>query len=177
MHPNYTDTIFTAVAPNGISNVTAYLTSTAAVYPLSSPRSTSPSCFSLPTAPSTSSQCYTLTAPPSGRVSALKYVGIASSDAFPGTEFHTALHASRHANATGFTALLASHREAWAAIWEDSDILIPGDDELQLATRASLFHLLANVREGKEGAGLGDNSIAPAGLTSDSYAGQVSREC
>lgn len=34
-----------------------------------------------------------------------------------------------------------------------------------------MFHLLSNVRQGNESTGLGDNSIAPAGLTSDSYAG------
>lgn len=33
--------------------------------------------------------------------------------------------------------------------------------------------MLTNVRNGSEPTGLGDNSIAPAGLTSDSYAGQI----
>jgi trehalose/maltose hydrolase-like predicted phosphorylase len=46
-------------------------------------------------------------------------------------------------------------------------------EELQLVARASFFHLLSNARQGSEPTGLGDNSIAPAGLTSDSYAGQV----
>ncbi|KAL8276477.1 hypothetical protein RQP46_011127 [Phenoliferia psychrophenolica] len=170
---NYSNTIFSAVAPNGISNVTAYETSLAVLYPFSSTVTTSPSCYSnLSTSPSTASQCYTISVPTNGKISAIKYVGIASSDAFAGVEFTTALHASRHGNFTGYTDILAQHREGWSALWEESDIIIPGDDELQLATRASLFHMLANVREGDEGHGIGDNSIAPAGLTSDSYAGQ-----
>ena len=72
---------------------------------------------------------------------------------------------------------MASHTAAWDAIWEAGDIVIHSEDnefeELQIATRASLFNLIANVRNGSESTGLGDNSIAPAGLTSDSYAGQI----
>lgn len=128
---------------------------------------------------STISQCYTLSAPASGSISAIKYVGISSSDAFPGDEFRTALHSARHANATGFVDVLNEHQQAWSEVWDNADIVIPGEEheELQLATRASLFHLLTNVREGSEPTGLGDNSIAPAGLASDSYAGQVSQVC
>jgi trehalose/maltose hydrolase-like predicted phosphorylase len=75
----------------------------------------------------------------------------------------------------GYDDLLSEHTEAWNNIWESADIIIPGEEneQLQLATRASLFHLLSNIREGSEGHGLGDNSIAPAGLTSDSYAGEI----
>ena len=35
----------------------------------------------------------------------------------------------------GFDRLLAEHRRAWAERWQDADIIIEGDDELQLATR------------------------------------------
>jgi trehalose/maltose hydrolase-like predicted phosphorylase len=168
------DTIWTAVQPNGISNVTAYTTSVFTFSPASSKLNLSSSCFpDISTNASTISQCYSTTAPSSGRFSAIKYVGIASSDAFPGTENHTALHAARHASAKGYDALLKSHTSAWDSLWEESDIIIPDNEELQLAVRASLFHLLSNVREGSEPTGLGDNSIAPAGLTSDSYAGQI----
>ncbi|GAA6008844.1 hypothetical protein JCM11491_003805 [Sporobolomyces phaffii] len=171
-------TIYTAVRPNGISNVTAYETSVLDF--LDSPVSTSidngTSCYSsLSTNASTISQCYRLSRiPSSGSFSAVKYVGIASSDAFNGTEMSTSLETARSANSTGFSSLLASHRQAWNDIWR-SDIVIPqeGLEEVQLAARASLFHLISNVRAGNESTGLGDNSIAPAGLTSDSYAGQV----
>jgi len=48
---------------------------------------------------------------------------------------------------------------------------VPGDEELQIALRASLYHLLANIRGESEGPGIGDNSISVGGLSSDSYAG------
>ncbi|GAA5888338.1 hypothetical protein JCM5296_003292 [Sporobolomyces johnsonii] len=173
---NSSDTIYTAVRPTGINNVTAYETS---ILDLSTSftNDNGSSCYTgLSTNDSTVSQCYRLSSiPSSGNITAIKYVGIASSDAFPGTEFQTALQAAKQANATGYEGVLNSHQQAWNAIWEDADIVVPGDEqqELQLATRASLFHLLSNVRNGNEPTGLGDNSIAPAGLTSDSYAGQV----
>lgn len=190
--PNSTDgTIYSAVRPNGIQNVTAYEISTLD-FVSSSPGHPIPAhsisnlsaagCFIDPDPhPSTASQCYTIHPSPShtqnGSFTVIKYVGIASSDVFPTTELHTAHTATTSALSLGYDALLNEHTHAWEAIWEDSDIVIPGDreeeEEMQLVTRASLFHLLSNVREGKEGAGLGDNSIAPAGLTSDSYAGQV----
>ncbi|KAI5474838.1 glycoside hydrolase family 65 protein [Pseudohyphozyma bogoriensis] len=170
---NYTNTIYSAVSPNGISNVTAYIASVGVVYPLASPVTTSPACLSINTNPATASQCYSLTASETGTASFTKYVGIASSDAYGVSAPATAIHWARHGNLTGYTDIAAEHSEAWNALWEESDILIPGDDELQLATRASLFHILSNVRQGNESTGLGDNSIAPAGLTSDSYAGQI----
>ena len=101
-----------------------------------------------------------------GSASFTKFVGVASSDAFRGNEFNAALTASVRGAEAGYDSLLASHRAAWDKIWEDSDIIIPDNAELQIAARASLFHLLSNVRDGDEGTGLGDNSIAPAGLTS-----------
>lgn len=121
-------------------------------------------------------QCYVVLAPAAGQtLVATKYVGIAST---PSTSldrvYSTARNVSRAAATTGYAALLASHRAAWTQLWADGgDIIIPDHAELQLATRASIFHLVTNVRAGDEGLGVGDNSIAPAGLTSDSYAGQV----
>ena len=170
-------TIHSAVQPVGISNVTAYLASSlVVVQPSTSHLMLTPSCFpSLSNHTSTASQCYTLVAPSSGQISVIKYVGIASSDAFAGKEASTALSAISYAKSKGYTTILAQHTAAWDGLWDDSDIIIPGEKhtELQLATRASLFHMLSNVREGHEGHGLGDNSIAPSGLTSDSYAGFV----
>ncbi|KAM0746041.1 hypothetical protein T439DRAFT_369600 [Meredithblackwellia eburnea MCA 4105] len=174
--PNQSNIIYSAVSPNGIANVTAYTTSLISIFttpPL--PFASSSSCRASISAQnvSTASKCYSHSLQSPAKISAIKYVGIASSDAFPGSEFETALRASRHGNATGWDALLDSHRRAWNSIWNQADIVIPDDDELQLAVRASLFHLISNAREGSEGKGLGDNSIAPSGLTSDSYAGQI----
>lgn len=46
------------------------------------------------------------------------------------------------AQASGFDALLAAHREAWAALWQRADIVIDGDDAADLAVRYSLFQLM-----------------------------------
>lgn len=97
---------------------------------------------------STASQCYRpQQIPSSGTIDIVKWVGIASSDAFNGEELSTALGSAQHANASGWDAMLKSHREAWAAVWDDADIIIPGEEhtQLQIATRASMFNVLANV--------------------------------
>ncbi|KII91942.1 carbohydrate-binding module family 32 protein [Plicaturopsis crispa FD-325 SS-3] len=174
---NTTDTIYSAVSPNGISNVTAYQVSHTTFVSGSkgSPvANTTSGCFSgVSKNASTAAQCYAVTPSSKKQLTIIKYVGIASSDAFPGKELSTAHSTVVSAAKKGYNAVLASHQKAWDALWADADIIVPGDEELQLAARASLFHLLSNVRQGSEGPGLGDNSIAPAGLTSDSYAGQV----
>lgn len=173
--PNSTNsTIYTAVQPNGISNVTAYeISRLSFVSPATGNATNSTGCYSgVSQNASTASQCYTVK-PSNGSFTVVKYVGIASSDAFPKLEKETALKATTDAVSKGYDALLAENSAAWNALWDESDIIIPGETELQLVTRASLFHLLSNVREGSEGPGLGDNSIAPSGLTSDTYAGQI----
>ncbi|KAH6699031.1 family 65 glycoside hydrolase [Leptodontidium sp. MPI-SDFR-AT-0119] len=102
-----------------------------------------------------------------------KYAGIASSDAFPKKAQSTAFHASLEAADTPWDVLLQEHTEAWDASWDLADIVIPDNEELQILTRGSLFHLLANARPGTEASGLGDNSIMVGGLSSDSYAGLI----
>ncbi|GAA6025861.1 hypothetical protein JCM8202_002098 [Rhodotorula sphaerocarpa] len=180
--PNTTHTIHSAVQPHGISNVTAYEVSVCDSWSdvMGWTVDEGKNCVSQPGAlsmnVSTASQCYRpQQIPSSGTIDVVKWVGIASSDAFNGEELSTALGSAQHANASGWDAMLKSHREAWAAVWDDADIIIPGEEhtQLQIATRASMFNVLANIRNGSEPHGLGDNSIAPAGLTSDSYAGQV----
>ena len=48
---------------------------------------------------------------------------------------HAALdRLATRAQRLGFDGLLAEHRRAWASRWEDADILIEGDPELQLAS-------------------------------------------
>ncbi|KAA8909403.1 glycosyl hydrolase family 65 central catalytic domain-containing protein [Sphaerosporella brunnea] len=173
------DLIWTAVHPTGISNVTAYEFSTldleyganAAVVKGSRKNAEARSWVS--TNDSTVAQEYTL-APRGQKLTILKYVGIASTDAFADPET-TAYDAAITAKKVGWKKLLAEHKAAWAALWDDADVEIPGKDveELQISIRASLFHLLSNVRSAAEGPGIGDNSISVGGLTSDSYAGLV----
>ncbi|GAA5880894.1 hypothetical protein JCM3774_003235 [Rhodotorula dairenensis] len=179
--PNTTHTIHSAVRPNGISNVTAFEVSLFDSWSSTKGWSidSGANCAqngALSSNASTASQCYRpMHVPADGKIVVVKYVGIASSDAYPGVELSTALKSAQNANTTGWDSLVKSHQAAWAKVWDDADIVIPGEEhaELQIATRASMFHLITNVRNGTEPNGLGDNSIAPAGLTSDSYAGQI----
>lgn len=105
----------------------------------------------------------------------IKYVGIASSDAFT-SPFATARKSALVARALGFERLLFEHASAWNNIWADGDIVIPGDEELQKSVRASLYHLVASVRSGEEADGLNDNGVAVGGLSSSSLTGLVSAQ-
>ncbi|WJV44399.1 discoidin domain-containing protein [Streptomyces flavofungini] len=75
--------------------------------------------------------------------------------------------ASRRAAARGWDALMRSHTAAWARLWR-SDIEVAGRQrELQTWVRSAQYGLLSSTRKGAA------NSIAPAGLTSDNYAGLI----
>jgi trehalose/maltose hydrolase-like predicted phosphorylase len=78
-----------------------------------------------------------------------------------------ALDHLRSAQQLGFDGLLAEHRRAWAARWEDADIIIEGDAELQLAARFAIFHLLASAHDD------GEAAVGARGLTGSSYRGHV----
>ena len=78
----------------------------------------------------------------------------------------SAIAASQQAASTGWAALLAGHAAAWADLWT-SDIVVSGRPELQEWIRSNLYALQSSIRAGD------DNSIAPAGLSSDNYAGLI----
>jgi trehalose/maltose hydrolase-like predicted phosphorylase len=67
----------------------------------------------------------------------------------------------------GFEALLAEHRSSWASRWEDADVVIRGDDELQLAVRFALFHLMASTPSS------GEAAVGARGVTGHGYRGHV----
>jgi trehalose/maltose hydrolase-like predicted phosphorylase len=67
----------------------------------------------------------------------------------------------------GVDAVLAEHRAAWARRWEDAEVSIEGDPQLERAVRFALFHLLSSVREGDEAA------VGPRGLSGVAYGGHV----
>jgi trehalose/maltose hydrolase-like predicted phosphorylase len=71
------------------------------------------------------------------------------------------------ASQLGFERLLAEQREAWAERWEESDVVIEGDAELQRAVRLALFHLIGAVADTDEAA------VGARGLTGDGYRGHV----
>ena len=75
--------------------------------------------------------------------------------------------ASQSAQRLGFDGLLAEHRRAWASRWEDADVIIEGDPELQLAVRFAIFHLLASAPDD------GEAAVGARGLTGSAYRGHV----
>ena len=80
---------------------------------------------------------------------------------------HTGLARVNEARELGFDTMLSDHRRAWAARWEDADIRIDGDPELQLAVRLALFHLIASVADE------GEAAVGARGLTGAGYRGHV----
>jgi len=78
-----------------------------------------------------------------------------------------AIDAAGQATTIGFDRLFAEHRQAWARRWEDADVVVEGDDELQLGIRFALFHLMASVADS------GEAAVGARGLTGTGYSGHV----
>ncbi|WP_326672178.1 discoidin domain-containing protein [Streptomyces sp. NBC_01257] len=95
----------------------------------------------------------------------LKYVGVdtALTSRAPRT---TAREASRRGARLGWSAVLAENAAVWRRDWS-ADVSVPGSPDLQKWLRSAQYGLLASTRTGSR------DSIAPAGLTSDNYAGMV----
>ncbi|MGW2085884.1 discoidin domain-containing protein [Streptomyces sp. NPDC001880] len=94
-----------------------------------------------------------------------KYVGIDTALTSPAPRA-SAREASRRAARRGWSGVLAANAAAWQRDWA-ADISVPSSPELQKWLRAAQYGLLASTRSGSR------DSIAPAGLTSDNYAGLV----
>jgi trehalose/maltose hydrolase-like predicted phosphorylase len=175
------DLIWTSVSPNGQDNVVAFEYSTVQLQMANKERKGG--CEQVPGAKSAGSwisqnsstvaQSWCVQLKSGVPTTLYKHVGIASTDAFGEASQSTARKTALAAKESTWEDLILTHNKAWNNLWESADITIPGNQEIQKVTRASLFHLLANLRPGEEGPGLGDNSISPSGLTSDSYAGYV----
>jgi len=82
-------------------------------------------------------------------------------------ELSPALELLELATSVGFDRLLSEHRQAWARRWEDADVVVEGDEELQLGIRLSLFQLMTSV------ASSGEAAIGARGLTGSGYRGHV----
>ncbi|MFD6475487.1 discoidin domain-containing protein [Streptomyces anulatus] len=94
-----------------------------------------------------------------------KYVGIDTTltSRAPAEDAREAAH---RAARRGWDRVFAANEAAWREAWS-ADVLVPGDPGLQGWLRSAQYGLLANTRRGSS------DSIAPAGLTSDNYAGMV----
>lgn len=94
-----------------------------------------------------------------------KFVGVDTSVTTPDHE-RSAVTMSRKAADRGWEALFAEHSRRWQSLWQ-SDIRVPGRLDFQNSLRSSKYAILSSVRAGQ------NDSIAPAGLSSDNYAGLI----
>jgi beta-phosphoglucomutase len=69
--------------------------------------------------------------------------------------------------------LMAAHEAAWARVWRDSDVVIEGDPEAQLAVRYNLFQILVAAPRHNDVAGGGRASIGAKTLSGFGYRGHV----
>jgi len=78
-----------------------------------------------------------------------------------------ALRRVHRAREAGRERLLIDHRRTWAGRWEQADVRIDGDPELQLAVRLALFHLIGCAGDG------GEAAVGARGLSGRGYRGHV----
>ncbi|RHZ55571.1 alpha,alpha-trehalase treA [Aspergillus thermomutatus] len=183
--------IFSAVRPWGISNVTAYvytnLTASNGV-DLSSRALVNGKPY-VHSNESSIAQAVNVKFSANETVRITKFVGAASSDAFPNPQ-QTAKQAVSAAMGAGYMRSLQSHVAEWASILLDGSVdsfvdpatrKLPDDEHIinsQIIAVANTYYLLQNT-VGKNaikavsGAPVNVNSISVGGLTSDSYAGLV----
>ncbi|TAQ88312.1 hypothetical protein B7494_g3361 [Chlorociboria aeruginascens] len=177
-------TIYSAVHPSGLANVTGYVVSGVNFsnpYINISSRAAAQGLY-ISTVDSTIGQTFQINLKAGQPATFYKYIGVASSDKFEDPA-STARGALSSAQEDGWDVLLEEHIAAWAEILtEDSvdDFTDPQTGELpddlntqilQIASVANTYYLLQNLQP--DGSGLNDNSISVGGLVSDSYAGLV----
>jgi trehalose/maltose hydrolase-like predicted phosphorylase len=102
-----------------------------------------------------------------GKWSRLERYGVYHVDATDLPAAQPAVRAVSAVAATGFESMLVAHRAAWATRWEEADVVIEGDDELQLAVRFALFHLMGSVAD------VGEAAVGARGLSGSGYRGHV----
>jgi trehalose/maltose hydrolase-like predicted phosphorylase len=103
----------------------------------------------------------------SGGVTALDRVVAYETDTEGPPALEPAARRVREDASVGYESLLEEQRRAWGERWADADIRIDGDDDLQLATRFALFHLMASVPVH------GEAAVGARGLTGEGYRGHV----
>jgi trehalose/maltose hydrolase-like predicted phosphorylase len=102
-----------------------------------------------------------------GPVGLRERIAVYVSDPAAVPELRTARAKAQEVAGLGFERLLDEHRRAWAARWAASDVVIEGDDEMQLAVRAALYHLFSTCRDD------GEAAVGARGLSGPAYAGHV----
>lgn len=73
-----------------------------------------------------------------------------------------------HREMIGYAALLAQHKEAWHRYWQETDVIIEGDEKAQQGIRYNIYQLRINASSHDS-----RYSIAAKGLTGFGYHGHV----
>lgn len=175
-------TIWSAVHPNGLSNITGYVYSTADFSNTFTNMSSREPVISA-TNDTTFGQKFSLNLKAGKTATFHKFVGVASTDKFPSTAETVAHQSSLNASCDGWATLSAEHASVWRDIMPESSVDsladpvtgdLPSDPYLQIlhiSAIANTFYILQNIQP--DNSGLNDDSIAVGGLASDSYAGLI----
>ncbi|KAL1965457.1 hypothetical protein VTN77DRAFT_5713 [Rasamsonia byssochlamydoides] len=184
------DAIYSAVRPWGINNVTAYIYAV-----LDGSDGVDLSTLAIATDKpyvhsndSSIAQSVNVGFRAGKTVTVTKFVGAASTDAFPNPQ-QTARQAALTAKAKGYDALLRSHVAEWAAVMPDEFVddftfengTLPDDPfviESAITAVVNPYYLLQNTvgenaLQEVSNAPVNEWSISVGGLTSDSYAGLI----
>ena len=100
-----------------------------------------------------------------------KYVAVYDSRFSEGDLTQIARAELAAARAIEYKTLRAEHAGRWADLWAESDVVLTGDDEAQIALRFCLFHLLANAPHSDR------VSISARGLQGQDYWGSIFWDC
>ena len=96
-----------------------------------------------------------------------KYVGITSSlQTNKAQVLNEAKNNAKIARNKGYKEIVEEHKEKWCEIWEDADVVIPGDKKAQQAIRFNIFQLYQTYTGDHE-----KLNIGPKGFTGEKYGG------
>lgn len=184
-------TIWTAVNPGNVTNVTAYVYSTLAGsdwVDFSTRKEVPESIFGGGNG-SSIAQSLQVELVAFQPTELTKFIGIASSDAFPDPQ-EVAKHASYSGSEVGYSRLLQSHTKEWSTILTPDSVddyhlqngSLPTDPnvlDLHILARTNPFYLLSNtvgpnaVAAAENNTKLDISSIPVCGLGSDCYGGMI----
>lgn len=184
------DAIYSAVSPVGVRNVKAYVYAVVEAesgVDLPSPRIVKDAPY-LYSNESTIAQGFNVKLKAGRTVTFTKYVGVASTDAFPDPK-KVAREAAFTGKRRGYENALRNHVSEWAQVMPDDSVdsfefengTLPNDPfiiESSVMAVVNPYYLLqntvgANALLKVDNAPVNDDSISVGGLTSDSYAGLV----
>jgi len=97
-----------------------------------------------------------------------RLVTVARSDQVADDPAPIAVDALARSRAIGWRGVLAAHEAAWKEHWDESDVIIEGDDEVQQAVRFAVYHMTSAANPEDERV-----SVGARGLTGDAYFGHV----